>query len=405
MEKLQCEICGGALMMDGDGESAVCESCGMRFKKETIKKMVMELSGPIKIDGPVQVEGMENASTLATRAADFEKLGMLDSAKMTYRKMTEKFPGDYRGWWGVAHTSETNLQPELLEKALKLAPAEIQAEIQKDICACGTRQAVEMADRAFDTYHAQVQAIYEAEDGLAEKMADAKARLAGAKQRLKNETTSVAVARILFFCFALATVLCYMTGQYLLVLMGVVVTFVAFICSFSAKGMINRIKEELAKLEKQPEDYSAKIAAIPVPDGSGSSDSAAFKKHFDSLLQEQAENREKQLAELQKSYEHMMKMETLGREIAAYCNKKPLKKVCQALQIKHLMYNNETDFVVNRSHSNKRFKKFDQIYGHSVKFEAEYYGAGKNHNDWASVGILSASCEVFADEHYRNMLS
>ena len=44
MEKLQCSVCGGTLVMSDDGEKAVCESCGMSFKKETVKKMIMELS-------------------------------------------------------------------------------------------------------------------------------------------------------------------------------------------------------------------------------------------------------------------------------------------------------------------------------------------------------------------------
>ena len=45
MEKLQCSVCGGALVMSDDGEKAVCESCGMSFKKETVKKMLLELEG------------------------------------------------------------------------------------------------------------------------------------------------------------------------------------------------------------------------------------------------------------------------------------------------------------------------------------------------------------------------
>ena len=47
MEKLQCSVCGGALVMSDDGEKAVCESCGMSFKKVTVKKMIRELSGPV----------------------------------------------------------------------------------------------------------------------------------------------------------------------------------------------------------------------------------------------------------------------------------------------------------------------------------------------------------------------
>ena len=62
MKKLQCEICGGALVMQ-DG-MAVCESCGMKFSKEEVKKMVVELSGPIQIDGEVKVSGVDDADAL-----------------------------------------------------------------------------------------------------------------------------------------------------------------------------------------------------------------------------------------------------------------------------------------------------------------------------------------------------
>ena len=73
MKKLQCEICGGALVMQ-DG-MAVCESCGMKFSKEEVKKMVVELSGPIQIDGEVKVSGMEDADVLYRRAKDAERSG------------------------------------------------------------------------------------------------------------------------------------------------------------------------------------------------------------------------------------------------------------------------------------------------------------------------------------------
>ena len=73
MKKLQCEICGGALVMQ-DG-MAVCESCGMKFSKEEVKKMVVELSGPIQIDGEVKVTGVEDADALYRRAKDAERIG------------------------------------------------------------------------------------------------------------------------------------------------------------------------------------------------------------------------------------------------------------------------------------------------------------------------------------------
>ena len=95
MEKLQCSVCGGALVMSDDGEKAVCESCGMSFKKETVKKMIMELSGPVK------VEGIQNSDSLADRAETFLRLGETEKAHAAFRQMTDEYPADYRGWWGL----------------------------------------------------------------------------------------------------------------------------------------------------------------------------------------------------------------------------------------------------------------------------------------------------------------
>lgn len=93
MEKLQCSVCGGALVMSDDGEKAVCESCGMSFKKETVKKMILELSGPVK------VEGIQNSDSLADRAETFLRMGEIGKAQAAFRQMTDEYPADYRGWW------------------------------------------------------------------------------------------------------------------------------------------------------------------------------------------------------------------------------------------------------------------------------------------------------------------
>lgn len=116
MKKLQCEICGGALVMQ-DG-MAVCESCGMKFSKEEVKKMVVELSGPIQIDGEVKVSGVEDADVLYRRAKDAERIGELDHAEKTYSDATKKYPGDARMWLGFA-TVQVKRKLEDCEKELK----------------------------------------------------------------------------------------------------------------------------------------------------------------------------------------------------------------------------------------------------------------------------------------------
>ena len=117
MKKLQCEICGGALVMQ-DG-MAVCESCGMKFSKDEVKKMVVELSGPIQIDGEVKVSGMEDADAIYRRAKDYERIGQLGSAEDTYRwEGTHKYPGDARMWLGLA-TVQVKIRLKDCEEELK----------------------------------------------------------------------------------------------------------------------------------------------------------------------------------------------------------------------------------------------------------------------------------------------
>lgn len=135
MEKLQCSVCGGALVMSDDGEKAVCESCGMSFKKETVKKMIMELSGPVK------VEGIQNSDSLADRAETFLRLGETEKAHAAFRQMTDEYPADYRGWWGLTRlmdwekyfydsgTSKAAM-PLVCKRALEFAPEEAKEEIR-----------------------------------------------------------------------------------------------------------------------------------------------------------------------------------------------------------------------------------------------------------------------------------
>ena len=135
MEKLQCSVCGGTLVMSNDGEKAVCESCGMSFKKETVKKMIMELSGPVK------VEGIQNSDSLADRAETFLRLGETEKAHAAFRQMTDEYPADYRGWWGLTRLMDWEryfyksglsvaTMPEVCKRALQFAPEEAKKEIQ-----------------------------------------------------------------------------------------------------------------------------------------------------------------------------------------------------------------------------------------------------------------------------------
>ena len=135
MEKLQCSVCGGTLVMNDDGEHAVCESCGMSFKKETIKKMVMELAGPVK------VEGIQNSDSLANRAETFLNMGERQKATQAFQTLADEYPSDYRGWWGltrmmdwVQYYYENGVgdcgMPQVCKRAIEFAPEDVKGEIR-----------------------------------------------------------------------------------------------------------------------------------------------------------------------------------------------------------------------------------------------------------------------------------
>lgn len=73
MKKLQCEFCGGSLLMDESGEYATCENCGMKFKKEAIKKMIVELSGSVNVEGIASVEGLSKRAHLFLEDGNFKQ--------------------------------------------------------------------------------------------------------------------------------------------------------------------------------------------------------------------------------------------------------------------------------------------------------------------------------------------
>jgi len=72
--------------MDDSGEFAVCENCGMKFMRERIKKMVVELSGP------VQVDGIASTDSLIMRAREFERSSNIDQAMAYYNRVLDLDP-------------------------------------------------------------------------------------------------------------------------------------------------------------------------------------------------------------------------------------------------------------------------------------------------------------------------
>lgn len=66
--KLQCEICGGKLIGRPNGIFE-CDSCGMEYSTEWAKQKIQEITGTVRIEGPVEVQGtlkVDNSSRKET---------------------------------------------------------------------------------------------------------------------------------------------------------------------------------------------------------------------------------------------------------------------------------------------------------------------------------------------------
>jgi len=110
MDKLRCKVCEGVLVMDDSGENAECEHCGTKYRKPTIQKMLVEMSGPVTIEGAVQVEGVQSLSKLIANAEKFFELGEIEKSQNTYMRITEEYPEDHRGWWGLILCKTNNFE-------------------------------------------------------------------------------------------------------------------------------------------------------------------------------------------------------------------------------------------------------------------------------------------------------
>lgn len=100
MAGLVCDICGGRLISDADGEIFTCESCRTHYPKERVRKMLVEFSTP------VQVEGIANIQSLLAYANSFVDIDA-DKAEKQFHKILEMDPKCGEAWEGLFHVSQS----------------------------------------------------------------------------------------------------------------------------------------------------------------------------------------------------------------------------------------------------------------------------------------------------------
>ena len=105
MKQLTCEVCGGNDLLKQDGVF-VCQSCGCKYSADEVKKLMVQISEPVK------VEGIENFDQILNNANTFLELGQIENANKLFVQLTEKYPSRYEGWWGVVTTRIPNFLGE-----------------------------------------------------------------------------------------------------------------------------------------------------------------------------------------------------------------------------------------------------------------------------------------------------
>lgn len=138
----KCPNCGGILKVDGGKEAAICEYCGNAYVVEKAIQNYYVTNNVINnYTGDINV--LDNRTEeLYNSARRLEDEKMFADAEEIYKKLTEDFPDDYRGWWGMFRTSHDGRfyddNPKdwggdnYIIKAIALAPDSIKEQIIKE---------------------------------------------------------------------------------------------------------------------------------------------------------------------------------------------------------------------------------------------------------------------------------
>lgn len=86
MKKMQCEVCGSNEIKKVTDDIFECQSCGVQYSKGELQKLLVEITGKVKI------EHSEDSENMVKRAKQFESSGDTEKAKEYYQKALDFNP-------------------------------------------------------------------------------------------------------------------------------------------------------------------------------------------------------------------------------------------------------------------------------------------------------------------------
>jgi len=86
MKKMQCEVCGGATIKKVEDDLFECQNCGVQYNKGEVQKLLVEITGEVKIDHS------EDAERMVKRAKQYEEKGNNEKAAEYYEKALDYDP-------------------------------------------------------------------------------------------------------------------------------------------------------------------------------------------------------------------------------------------------------------------------------------------------------------------------
>ena len=182
--KLQCEICGGKLI-GKPGGIFECDSCGMEYDTAWAKEKIQEITGTVKIEGPVDVQGTVKVDSSANKEALLQR-GMMaleeekwDEAKRFFDQALN-FDAKYgKAYLGLVMAEEKCTGME----ALKTAYTEANAAIREST---NIGRAKQYGDEELTRWFAQIDVIAARADQVAQEEMD---------RRKKEEEKASNIAR------------------------------------------------------------------------------------------------------------------------------------------------------------------------------------------------------------------